>query len=158
MSELGVDLIFLGRVALATVLGFIVGWERETQGSAAGDRTHALVAMGAAAFTTISVETFPDDPARLLANIVTGVGFLGGGMIVKEGLTVRGLTTAAGIWAVAAVGLTVGVGEYVNGVVITVLITFVLMWERLPGLSRLGYSQGHRAELARVVREEDEPK
>lgn len=143
MNELQADLVFMARMSLAAFLAFIVGWERESRGSAAGDRTHAMVALGAAAFTTIGIESFPATAEKLIAGVVTGVGFLGAGMIMREGTNVRGLTTAAGIWAVASVGVVVGAGEYVLGVLLTGLILLILMWERLPFLSRIGVVKRH---------------
>src|ERR1043166_7785642 len=110
--QLGLELELFGKVVLAGLLGFIVGLERGLMGSAAGDRTFSLVAIGSALFTTLAFDVFGgpagNDPGRVAANVLTGVGFLGGGMILKEGGTVRGLTTAAGIWAIAAVGMAVG--------------------------------------------------
>src|SRR3990170_4293155 len=138
MDELQADIVFVARMSLAAFLAFLVGWERESRGSAAGDRTHAMVALGAAAFTSIGIESFPATAEKLIAGVVTGVGFLGAGMIMREGTNVRGLTTAAGIWAVASVGVVVGAGEYVLGVLLTGLILLILMWERLPWLSRIG--------------------
>lgn len=137
------DLVFIGRMALAAVLAFIVGWERESQGSPAGDRTHAMVALGAAAFTSIGVESFPATAEKLIAGVVTGVGFLGAGMIMREGTSVRGLTTAAGIWAMASVGVVVGAGEYLIGVALTAFVLLILMWERLPLVSRVGVVKRH---------------
>jgi putative Mg2+ transporter-C (MgtC) family protein len=128
------------KVALAGLLGFIVGLERELMGSAAGDRTFSLVAVGAALFTTLAFEVFGastgNDPGRVAANILTGVGFLGGGMILKDGGTVRGLTTAAGIWAVAAVGMAVASDRYTLAVLCTLLIMVVFAAERVYSVKR----------------------
>ena len=138
LSIEGRDLVFVGRIALAGFLSFLIGWEREARGSHAGDRTHALVAIATAAFTSIGVEKFTDDAGRIIQGTITGVGFLGAGMILKEGGQVIGLTTAAGIWAVAAIGIMIGAGEYVMGVGLTGLILLVLIKEKVPGLSWLG--------------------
>ena len=143
MDGIQADIVFVARMSLAAFLAFLVGWERESRGSAAGDRTHAMVALGAAAFTSIGIESFPATAEKLIAGVVTGVGFLGAGMIMREGTNVRGLTTAAGIWAVASVGVVVGAGEYVLGVLLTGLILLILMWERLPFLSRIGVVKRH---------------
>jgi putative Mg2+ transporter-C (MgtC) family protein len=132
------DLVFIGRIALAGFLSFLVGWERESRGSHAGDRTHALVAIATAAFTAIGVEKFTEDAGRIIQGTVTGVGFLGAGMILKEGGQVIGLTTAAGMWAVAAIGIMIGAGEYVMGIGLTGLILLVLIKEKLPGFSWFG--------------------
>jgi putative Mg2+ transporter-C (MgtC) family protein len=130
-----VELELFGKVLLAGLLGFIVGLERELMGSAAGDRTFSLVAIGSALFTALSFDVFGqvpgESPGRIAANVLTGVGFLGGGMILKEGGTVRGLTTAAGIWAVAAVGMAVATDRYLLAVLATALIMVVFAAERV---------------------------
>jgi putative Mg2+ transporter-C (MgtC) family protein len=111
------------RLVLACVLGGAVGMERELSGQGAGFRTHILVALGSCLFTLISAYAFQEflhpqqahisfDPTRIAAQIVTGVGFLGGGAILRSGLGVRGLTTAASLWVVAAVGMAAGAGFY----------------------------------------------
>lgn len=138
------EMIFIGRAALAAALAFIIGWERESRGSPAGDRTFAMVSLGAAAFTAIGIEQFPETAEKLLAGVVTGVGFLGAGMIVKEASNVRGLTTAAGIWAVSSIGVVVGAGEYFIGIGLTALIMLILTWERLPYVSQIGVVKRHR--------------
>lgn len=111
----------LVRVLVATVLGGAVGMERERSERAAGLRTHAMVGLGAAAFMILSAFGFKDilgtpavvlDPSRVAAQIVTGIGFLGAGTIIFQREVVRGLTTAASIWAVAAIGAAVGGGMY----------------------------------------------
>jgi len=134
------DLILLARTSLAGALGFIVGYLRERRGSPAGDRTYAMVALGAAAFTTVGVDNFPATAEKLIAGVVTGVGFLGAGVIMRQGTgEVRGLTTAASIWAIAAVGVVVGAGDYLMGAIIAAIIALVLEWDHLPVLSRLGH-------------------
>jgi putative Mg2+ transporter-C (MgtC) family protein len=132
MSDVGGDFVLVARAALAAILGFIIGWERESRGSPAGDRTYAMVALGSAAFTAVGVESFPATAEKLIAGVVTGVGFLGAGMIMREGTNVRGLTTAASIWAVASIGVVVGAGEYLIGTFLAALIFLILTWERRP--------------------------
>jgi putative Mg2+ transporter-C (MgtC) family protein len=112
------DLELLGRLLLAAVLGAAIGAERELNDQAAGLRTHMLLTIGACLFTLVSAYGFGrgSDPSRIAAQIVTGIGFLGGGAIVRHGLTVKGLTTAASIWATASVGVAIGAGSYVLGV------------------------------------------
>jgi putative Mg2+ transporter-C (MgtC) family protein len=109
-------------------------------GSPAGDRTFSLVSIGSALFTTLSFEVFGatsgNDPGRVAANILTGVGFLGGGMILKDGGSVRGLTTAAGIWAIAAVGMAVGSERYVLAILTSLLIMIVFAAERFYSVKR----------------------
>lgn len=143
--EYAFDLVLIGRAALAAILGFLVGWERESRGSPAGDRTYALIALGAATVTTIAVDEFPDRAAQLIAGVITGVGFLGAGVIMRQTTgEVRGLTTAASLWSVAAIGIVAGTGDYLMAVAITGLILLILVWERLPVLSRLGVAKQHR--------------
>jgi putative Mg2+ transporter-C (MgtC) family protein len=122
------DWELVGRLVLAAVLGFLIGLEREFRGQAAGERTHALVALGAAAFALISGRAFPGgDTARVAAGVVTGIGFLGAGMILKrEGVRIEGLTTAAGLWAVGSIGLAIGAGMYLLGTVTAVLVGLIL--------------------------------
>jgi putative Mg2+ transporter-C (MgtC) family protein len=104
------DLELLLRLLLAAVLGGAIGAERELNDQPAGLRTHMLLTIGACLFTLISAYGFGrgSDPSRLAAQIVTGIGFLGGGAIVRHGLTVKGVTTAASIWATASVGVATG--------------------------------------------------
>jgi putative Mg2+ transporter-C (MgtC) family protein len=148
------DLELLGRLLLAAVLGGVIGAERELNDQAAGLRTHMLLTIGACLFTLVSAYGFgagPRDPSRLAAQVVTGIGFLGGGAIVRHGLTVKGLTTAASIWATASVGVAVGAGQYVLGVGGAVLVSVTLLGLRRVGalLQRWGVS---REELALVTR------
>ena len=113
LPEMGTQWEPLLRMLVALVLGAAVGWEREMQRQPAGFRTHALVGLGSAIFTVVSAFAFPgplSDPTRIAAQIVTGVGFLGGGAILHYRGSVRGLTTAASLWAVAAVGMAAGAG------------------------------------------------
>ena len=119
------------RLVVAAGLGGAVGLEREYREREAGFRTHMLVAVGSALFTIASAYGFADfstvDPTRVAAQIVTGIGFLGAGAIIRQGLSVRGLTTAATLWLVAAIGLTTGAGYY-SAAVITTLIALVSLW------------------------------
>jgi putative Mg2+ transporter-C (MgtC) family protein len=100
------------RIALATALGAFVGFERERVGKPAGVRTHGMVALGSALFTVVSIYGFEgkSDPARIAAQIVTGIGFLGAGTILHLRGSVHGLTTAATLWVTAAIGVAVGAG------------------------------------------------
>jgi putative Mg2+ transporter-C (MgtC) family protein len=122
------------RVLLAAVLGGLIGIEREIREHTAGFRTHILVSVGAAAFTLASsygLEGTGFDPNRISAQVVTGIGFLGAGAIIRYGVSVRGLTTAASLWAVAAVGLTAGQGFYSAALVTTALVVAILYGLRL---------------------------
>jgi putative Mg2+ transporter-C (MgtC) family protein len=131
------DLVLLTRIFVGSLLGYAIGWEREARGSAAGDRTFGLVSLGSAAFTAAGVEHFPATAEKVMAGIVTGVGFLGAGMIFRDGDTMRGLTSAAALWAVAAVGMLAGIGEFLIAVLITALILLILEARYLPVLRRL---------------------
>lgn len=101
----------LTRLAISLVLGSVIGWERETHDRPAGLRTHALVCIGSTIYMILSL-TFVEnaDPSRIASQVATGMGFLGAGTIIRSGSSVRGLTTAASLWAVAAIGLCVGRG------------------------------------------------
>ncbi|HEY2917117.1 MAG TPA: MgtC/SapB family protein, partial [Candidatus Limnocylindrales bacterium] len=146
MPDLATQLDFAARLIVAAALGALVGAEREIHGHPAGIRTHMLVALGSGIFTVMSIHGFgqgpgsPIDPTRIAAQIVSGIGFLGAGAILKDGVVIRGLTTAASLWATAAVGLAAGAGEYVIAVVSAGVI-LVSLWpinalaERLHGTS-----------------------
>jgi putative Mg2+ transporter-C (MgtC) family protein len=130
MIDLGVDWAFAVRLIAAAALGAVIGLEREIHDHPAGMRTHLLVSVGSAGFTVLSIAAFPapgGDPARIAAQIVTGIGFLGAGAILKEGATIRGLTTAASLWATAAVGMAAGAGAWITALTITVIVV-VSLW------------------------------
>ena len=134
------DLELTTRLCLAALLGGVLGLEREWQHKPAGLRTNILIAIGAALFTMMSIDLAADgkgDPTRVASQIVTGIGFLGAGAILRTNGSVQGLTTAAAIWVNAAIGVAVGGGEYhvafiATGVTLAVLIV-------LPMLERLVY-------------------
>ena len=122
--DLAADAGYAFRLLLAAVLGAAVGLEREIHDHPAGMRTHLLVSLGSAGFTVLSIAGFPAagaDPARVAAQIVTGIGFLGAGAILKQGVTITGLTTAASLWVVAAIGMAAGAGAWVTALTITVI-------------------------------------
>ena len=142
---MGQDLELLARLLLAAVLGGAIGAERELNDQPAGLRTHMLLTIGACLFTLVSAYGFGrgTDPSRIAAQIVTGIGFLGGGAIVRHGLTVKGLTTAASIWATASVGVAIGAGSYVLGIGGAVLVVGTLFGLRRVSnlLQRWGVSR-----------------
>jgi putative Mg2+ transporter-C (MgtC) family protein len=116
------------RVLLAAVLGGVIGYQRERAHRPAGLRTHMLISTGAALFTVISAFAFPaSDPSRIAAGIVTGVGFLGAGTILHRTNAVEGLTTAASIWAIAAIGMAAGAGMYIISAVTTLIVFIILL-------------------------------
>ncbi|HEY3414133.1 MAG TPA: MgtC/SapB family protein [Armatimonadota bacterium] len=116
--------ILFGRLLLSTVLGAFVGLQREQSGRPAGLRTHTLVCIGSALITIVS-ESYVGDEARIAAQIISGIGFLGAGTIIREGKTVRGLTTAASLWAVA--GLGIGCGRGGTMMWLCVMATFLIL-------------------------------
>jgi uncharacterized membrane protein YhiD involved in acid resistance len=115
------------RVAIGAALGIVLGLERQRSNKDAGLRTYALVAAGSALFTVLSIEGFPgSDTSRVAAQIVTGIGFLGAGLIFRQGASVQGLTTAAGLWSVAAIGMAAGTGLWGLALVVTAIVLIVL--------------------------------
>ena len=137
--ELEINLVVFMNLLGALMLGLVVGYERAYHGRAAGMRTYGLVCMASAALTVISGypaywfgghtgTTVTPDATRVIQGIVTGVGFLGAGVIMKEGLNISGLTTAASIWASSAIGVLVGVGFYGAAILLTVLSASCMMW------------------------------
>lgn len=127
--ELRLDL--LGGLLLSTVLGGAIGWEREHSGKPAGLRTNILICMAATLLTDLSVEVAATsavaDPGRIAAQIVTGMGFLGAGTIIQSRGHVTGLTTAATLWVVAAIGMAIGFGALVEAVGTTLLVLVALI-------------------------------
>ena len=124
------------RLIVAAVLGGLIGFERETHGKDAGVRTYALVCLGSALIMVVSQQIYEIykgtagvDPSRIAAQVVSGVGFLGAGAIIREqqGAGVKGLTTAAGIWTASGIGLACGLGLYHPAVLTTVITLFVLV-------------------------------
>ncbi len=138
------------RLLLGAIIGGIIGFERSTHGRAAGFRTHLLVCVAGVLIMTVSEyyhylslwdpSYIRVDPARLAAGAITGVGFLGAGVILKSGLNIQGLTTAACLWIVSAIGLSIGSGLYVAGLV-SFVITYLSLWllrrveDKMPRLS-----------------------
>ncbi len=145
MSE---ELVIIVRVLGAVVIGAMIGFERTFHGRPAGFRTHALVCVASTLLMIVTVyqshwmtlaplDTIRTDPTRMAQGIMTGIGFLGAGVIFKEGLTVRGLTTAASIWVTSAIGILVGIGFWFAAIVgalatLAILALFRLIENRLP--------------------------
>jgi putative Mg2+ transporter-C (MgtC) family protein len=138
--ELATNMVVFMNLLGALLLGLLVGYERAYHGRAAGMRTYGLVCMASAALTVISgypnfwygghatAATAAADPTRVIQGIVTGVGFLGAGVIMKEGLNISGLTTAASIWASSAIGVLVGIGFYAAAILLAILSAACMMW------------------------------
>jgi putative Mg2+ transporter-C (MgtC) family protein len=125
------DVHLLVRVFIAFFLGAFIGWERERHGISAGIRTYGAIALGSCVFGIISFSIPGADPTRIAAQIVTGIGFLGGGVIFRQDKYVSGLTTAATLWATAAIGLTVAWGMYTIAFTTSLLIYLMLYLPRL---------------------------
>ncbi|NQU75426.1 MAG: MgtC/SapB family protein [Planctomycetes bacterium] len=157
-----IEVVF--RLLVASLLGGIIGFEREIHGRPAGLRTHILVCMGAAVFMMLSpfVASFDKanlgDPGRIAAGIVSGIGFLGAGAILKEGLTVRGLTTAACLWIVAAIGMATGAGCYIAAILTTfialcslVLLPYLEALIRKNSYRRLSVRTSNDVDMAKII-------
>lgn len=127
------DLEMFFRVIFACFLGCFIGWERERHRNtiSAGIRTYGAISLGACAFGIVSLSILNADSSRVAAQVVTGIGFLGGGIIFRQGDYVTGLTTAATLWATAAVGLAVAVGLYLTSLLTTLLIFLLLYLPRM---------------------------
>lgn len=128
-SNIAHDLEIIMRVFISCLLGGMIGWERERQGISAGIRTYSAISLGACVFGILS--QLGTDPSRIAAQIVTGIGFLGGGLIFREGNHVAGLTTAATLWSISAVGLAIAFGFYLVGTLTAILIFLLLHLPRL---------------------------
>lgn len=140
MHGLEFDILVLIRIAAAITFGFGIGLEREMTNKYAGLRTHILVCLGACVFTILSLYGFPNitnqgqpygDHARVAAQIITGIGFIGGGTVLRHGSSVYGLTTAATLWLAASIGMACGTGELYLGLITTVFGVGVLVLIRL---------------------------
>jgi len=123
------DIIYeqISKLVLAIILSGFIGWEREISHKPAGLRTHMLVCVGSALITIISIDYFTSDTARIVAGIITGIGFIGAGTTIAQGAKgVHGLTTAASLWVVAALGISVGIGWYLLSIISAILIISIL--------------------------------
>lgn len=149
--ELETQATLIGRVALGALLGYVIGFEREFRGKPAGERTFGLLALGAAAVTGAGALFFPLSAEKVIAGVITGVGFLGAGLIFRERDTgghgqVLGLTTAASSWAAAAVGILAGSGLYLSAVATCAIVLVILELNRLPLYRKIDPSKVRRDE------------
>lgn len=132
------DLEVIMRIVIAFLLGGLIGLERELHGISAGIRTYGSIALGSCIYGILSLSLAGADPSRIAAQVATGIGFLGGGVIYRqEGHYVSGLTTAATLWATAAIGLSVSFGLYFISVLTSILIYILLYLPRIPGWRKL---------------------
>ena len=133
------DIELIGRIILSVILGAIIGFEREITRKPAGLRTHIFIGMGACLFTISSIYLLPQDSGfvidstRIAAGIVTGTAFIGAGSIIARKGDIKGLTTAASIWVVAAIGLMIGLGNYLLPIVATIIAFIVLRMSVVEG-------------------------
>ena len=154
------ELTIFFRLFLAAFLGGLIGLQRESENKAAGLKTHTLVALGSCLIMLTSIEIFETvgrgfigDPARIAAQVVSGIGFLGAGTILRSGFGVKGLTTAASLWLVAAIGLAVGIGSYFASVVATAIIFVILL--ALPRFGeKVKFSHSHIKTIEIVIADE----
>ena len=128
------DIELIVKLLGAVVLGGLIGFERELHGKVAGFRTHSLVSLGSALMMLVSIHIFEVyqgitdvDPSRIAAQVVTGIGFLGAGTILRSGAGIKGLTTAAGLWTASGIGLACGLGYFRAAVIATVVTLFILI-------------------------------
>jgi len=128
-----VEIEYMLDLSLAVALGFAIGAERESRGKDAGISTHTLVIVGAMLFTLMSMTVDPASKSRIAAQIVSGIGFLGAGLIIKEGASVRNLTTAASLWSAGAIGMAIGFGY---SAIATVSTLAMLIIPRIPHLRK----------------------
>ncbi|NLO48090.1 MAG: MgtC/SapB family protein [Clostridiales bacterium] len=163
------QLVFLMKLIVAGICGAVIGYERKSHLKEAGIRTHMLVAIGSALIMIISkygfgdistIEGFSMDPSRIAAQIVTGIGFLGAGMIFVRKQTINGLTTAAGIWATAGIGMAIGTNLYFAGVTATILVFLVqavlqreFKWLNIPSVKQINIYIDTGADSVNEVRE-----
>lgn len=150
------------RLLAAYCLSGIIGFEREKAHRPAGLRTHILVGVGSTAFMLISIYGFEGlgtnrDPARLAAQVVTGIGFIGAGAIWRSEASVGGLTTSASIWITAAVGMMVGTGMYMMGSLVTLMAWFTLRWLKPANHRRIPHVKNNRYGEPSLIRDADDP-
>lgn len=141
------------KIAVAFALGAILGLEREYRSKPAGFRTLIMITVGATVFTILSYRIGSDTPDRIAANIITGIGFIGAGVIFKEGMKVSGMTTASTIWIAAAIGMSVGYGAYYLAAGVTLLVLVILML--LSSLEK-SFDKVHQVKFYKIVFHSDE--
>jgi len=138
------EIEFLIDVILAVVLGFIIGAERELRGKDAGISTHTFVILGAMLFTFMSSNVDPNSQSRIAAQIVSGIGFLGAGIILKDGTTVKNLTTAASIWFAGSIGMAIGFGYYFIAIVAGITSVIIPRIPHVRSLTSLNHNSSQK--------------
>ena len=153
MDVIDFDLESLVRLIISFAIGTVIGFEREYHSKAAGLRTMIMICLGSTVFTEISISIGGSSPDRIASNIITGIGFLGAGVIFKDGLTITGITTATAIWICAALGMAVGAGEYFIAMAGSVIVLFVLI--ALQGITRR-IERFHQARTYRIIYKQED--
>ena len=132
------EIIIILQTNLAVLLGWAIAWERKVSGAPVCGKSIVLATMTCAALTATSIQVFGDEAARVVAGIVTGIGFLGAGMILRSATgEVRGQTSAAGLWTMSLIGITVGSGHEILGIILTIMAYVIIAWEDWPLVTRL---------------------
>ena len=150
MLEVIIDIL---KLLVAVGVGTIIGYEREESGKPAGKRTLSLVCVGSTYLALLTVKYIPNDTGRVLAGLITGIGFLGAGVIMAHGYNVKGLTTAAAIWAVSIVGMGIGIGEYLLSILVTIAIYLILIERRIKAdIERVGERMRKRTKSSSFAR------
>jgi putative Mg2+ transporter-C (MgtC) family protein len=136
LSESEITIIL--RTNLAVLLGLAIAWERKASGAPVRGKSIVLATMTCAALTATSIQVYGDEAARVVAGIVTGIGFLGAGMILRSATgEVHGQTSAAGLWTMSLVGITVGSGHEILGILLTIMAYVIMAWDDWPLVNRL---------------------
>jgi putative Mg2+ transporter-C (MgtC) family protein len=136
LTESEVTILF--RTALAAVLGLFIGWEREVVGAPVRGRSIAIATMTSAALAAVGETMYPHEASRIIAGILTGVGFLGAGLIIRSASgEVRGQVTAAMLWTMSSIGIIIGAGHEVLGIILTLMAYMIMAWEDWPLINRL---------------------
>jgi putative Mg2+ transporter-C (MgtC) family protein len=152
--DMNVDIEVGVKLLLSFLIGTLIGFEREYHSKAAGLRTMIMICLGSTIFTEISVSVGGASPDRIASNIITGVGFLGAGVIFKDGLTISGITTATTIWISSALGMAVGAGEYFIAVTASIIVLVVLV---LLQQITLKIERFHQARTYRISYHNNQP-
>ncbi len=152
----GVEWTIVGRAVIAGLLGYLIGWERNVFGEAVRARAIALAAATAAILVALTQAYYPDEIARVVAGIITGIGFLGAGAILRSPTgEVRGHTTAAGLWAMSAIGMAVGSGHELLGALLGLVLYIIIAISEWPALTQLRHYWAQRkAQPAQKDREQ----
>jgi putative Mg2+ transporter-C (MgtC) family protein len=150
ISEIDLPLLtVVGRSLLAALLGFAIGWERRASGSPVRARIIALVAMSTAALTSISMQMAVADLSRILAGLLTSIGFIGAGVVMRnDSGEVRGLMTATALWAMTVVAIVIGAGSVVFGILLAALVYVVIAWDEWPAATRFRRREAQKAKTA----------